>query len=158
MGAVPDGGAKLVALGQALQLTGDRTLERELLKGIRQPLNALKPKVRASALENLPRRGGLAALIAASPQTVQVRRRGNIHARLVAKNAYNLRRIDRGVNRHPVFADADNKTRDQWDWVSQPVTPGWFTDATTDDIDDIRRALEDVVDAVARQLDIEVKG
>lgn len=155
---VPDGGAKLTALGQALQLTGDKVLERELLKGLRQPLNALRPKVAASARATLPKRGGLAELVAKSPQKVQTRRRGNLHVALIALNTYNLRRIDRGENRHPVFADADHETRDQWTWVSQQVQPGWFSDPTGAAVDDVRRALDAAVDAVARQLDIDVRG
>lgn len=155
---IPEGGEKLAALDRALKKAGERGLARELDRSVRRPLQALVPRLPASALAVLPKRGGLAAKIAQSRIGVRRYSTGRYPGvRLVASNAYGLARKDRGKLRHPVFAD-QSQTRDQWDWVDQEITPGWFSDVVEPQRGRLRAEFEAAIEAVARQITIEVEG
>lgn len=157
MAVIPDGGEKLAAVSRALKAAGERDLERSLDRRVREPLEALKPLFGPSALRTLPKRGGLAADIARSRVTVRRYSAGRYPGiRLVAANSYGLRRKDQGKVRHPVFAD-QAQTRDEWAWVDQDVTPGWFSNVTEPARDDIARAVDRALDDVVRLIEIEVQ-
>jgi hypothetical protein len=155
---IPEGGEKLAALDRALKKASERDLAKQLDKGVRRPLQELIPKLPASALATLPKRGGLAAQIAASKIGVRRYNAGRYPGvRLVARNAYGLARKDRGKLRHPVFAD-QSQTRDEWTWVDQDIRPGWFSNVTEPERPRLARELEAAIDAVARQIEIEIEG
>ena len=101
-------------------------------------MEALKPAVRRSAQTTLPARGGLARKIASSDLKVQ-RRTGRVSLR--ATNASNIRRMNEGTVRHPVFARA-NQTRSQWRWVDQRIPKGWFDNPTLASEMRLRRVIE----------------
>lgn len=145
------GADDLARLSKQLREAGDKGLQRELSKSIRDALKPVRtvalPK---SALETLPRRGGVGAVVAKTKYSIS-KKTGNRVAglRLTAKNIYNLRRIDQGVLRHPVFK---SEKRPHPKWVNQKVTPGWFTKPTDDAAPDVRREIAKGMDRVARQI------
>jgi hypothetical protein len=127
------GSVQLKELGLKLKAAGDPNgngraggLRRQLLAGIRLGAAPLVGDVRAAALERLPHRGGLAALVASSPIAIRTRLTGVVGVRIV--NTHQGGRTsgttefgtDRGHVRHPVFGR-------KGPWVGQNVPPGWFS-------------------------------
>lgn len=138
---------QLVHLSKALKAAGDKELQRELSKGISQAMKPLTAAVRQSALRTLPSRGGLAQKVAKSQMRVNRRAGSKIaHVRLVAKSSYHLGQLNRGINHHPVFGDRDA-------WVTQRVTPGWWTKPTEAAGPNVRREVIAAMDRVARKIE-----
>lgn len=99
---------------------------------------------RSNAQATLPRRGGLAALVARSTFTVKpLRRSGSTGVRI--ETADHDRRIDTGGRlRHPVFG------RDRW--VQQHVRPGWFTTAAKKAERAVGERMEKAIQRVAAKI------
>lgn len=143
--AVADGAAQLAALAAALKAAGNKGLQRELSKGINSALKPLKAAVAQSALAKLPSSGGLAARAAGIP--VRTRRNAN-GVRVVASGRggmKNVKALDAGSVRHPVFGRNA--------WVSQSVTPGFWTEPTEALAPEVRAELMKAIDAVAKQIE-----
>jgi hypothetical protein len=114
----------LARLSRVLKAVGDKDLQRELSKAIQAAMLPVREELPRSA-QRLPRRGGLAARVAASKTRIQRRNTGRaVGVRLRVDNEDNIRRIDKGTVRHPVFG------RWRAGVKPQPVKPGWFTDPT----------------------------
>jgi hypothetical protein len=146
------GADQLAKLAKQLKEAGDKGLQRELSKAISQATKPVKEAARQSALETLPKRGGLAARVAGS--RFSTRRYASSRAsgiRIQAKNAYALGRLDKGRVRHPVFAD-QGKTRDEWTWVTQIIWPGWWTKPTKAAAPAVRREIEQAMQTVANKI------
>lgn len=137
---------QLVTLTKNLKAAGDKELQKELSKGISQAMRPVMSEVRSSALRTLPSRGGLAARVAKSSMRT-VRRAGPRSAgiRLQAKSSYGLGWLDRGINRHPVYGNRKA-------WVTQQVTPGWWTKPTEAIAPETQRQLEAAMQTVANKI------
>ena len=137
------GAQDLTVLAKRLKDAGRNDLRKELLRGVRESGADAVLAIRDSALESLPRRGGLAAKVAAEKATMRASY-GSGGARVSLR-----RKRGRGLNagrlRHPVFGD--RKT-----WVGQPVNSGWFDDPIRDAAPDIRRKIEAVVKRVTDKI------
>lgn len=156
MGVVPDGGEQLAALSRALKRAGEVELGKQLDEGFRRPLLDLIPALEASQQHVMPKRGGMAR-VARERTTFGVRKvvAGRYPGmRLQGKQRGRIARQDRGVLRHPVFAD-QSKPRDQWRWVDQRIEAGWFSDVTKAAQPSIRRSTEQALEAVVRQIEVD---
>ena len=137
------GAQDLARLSKKLKDAGRNDLRKELLKGVRESGASAVLAIRDSALENLPRRGGLAAKVAAE--------KASVRATYGAKGAHvQLRRkrgrgLNQGRLRHPVYGNRDV-------WVQQPVNQNWFDDPIRDAAPEIRRKIEAVVKRVNYKL------
>lgn len=157
MGVVPDGGEKLAALSRALRAAGEKGLDRELDRGVREPLQALIPDLKDAQREVMPKRGGMADRAAAVTK-FSVRRRNTGRypgVRLVASQPGRIRRQDQGRLRHPVFAD-QSEPRESWEWTTQQIPSGWFTGTTREHGPAVGRSVDQALDHVARQIEIDV--
>lgn len=165
------GAAELAALSRRLKEAGEKGLAKELTQGITRAMGPLrKTELPQSALSTLPRRGGLAKIV--SKSQFRVSRRNSARSpglRLTAKNIYDLYRMDKGTVRHPVFSrkyrtigGVKVKYRRQQrvlnKWVSQPVTPGWFTNPTQKAAPQIRQNVNTAMVNVVRQIEGETRG
>jgi len=139
------GADEIAHVSRLLREVGDKELRRDLYRGLNRATSPLKRAVKERARATLPSRGGLAARVASS--SIAVRTRGGQHpgVRLVARGKANLDRLDRGVVRHPVFGNREV-------WVSQQVTPGWFTEPLQEGVAPVQRELLDVLDDISRRL------
>lgn len=142
-----EGVGELEKLGRQLREVGDKELRRELYKGVNRATKQLKADVKQEAAVSLPRRGGLAKLIASSRLSTSTRTTGRdpgvrITGRL---SGHDLQAIDRGRLRHPVFG---NRSR----WVTQQIRPGFFTRPLQDGSGPVRDELLNVFDDIARRL------
>lgn len=144
------GADQFLQLSKALKGMGDGgAMRKELHKGVKKAARPLIPKAKAEAKSRLPSSGGLAQQIAREPARTQVRTGKRFGVRIViGKKRGGAQGANRGVIRHPVFG--------QDVWVEQKVRPGWFDDPMKDsakDIrEDIRAAMNDVVDKIARSV------
>jgi len=115
---------KLQRLGRVLEMEAAE-VRGELEAGLQVAADAVKARAIRSARTTLPKSGGLAERVAGGQ--FQVRRRltpAGAAVTLEVDSPYRIDRMDAGEVRHPVFGGSA--------WVVQPITPGWFSDATHD--------------------------
>lgn len=123
------GAEQLAALAKDLRAAGDKELRKELMRGLQRAGKPMKAAARQAALDELPSRNGLAALVASSRWSVTTRSAGKgAGVRVAGRGLVNasgqetdLASLNRGRLRHPVYGRGA--------WVNQPVRVGWFTDA-----------------------------
>jgi hypothetical protein len=138
------GSRDLHVLAQRLAEAGRGDLRKELLREIRGSAKKAIPAIRLSA-SRLPRRGGLAERVSQQAYVAQTRLAGSsASVRLVGKGMKELRDIDAGRLRHPVFGDRER-------WVAQSVTPGFFSQAVGASRASIRRDIEKAMGDTARR-------
>jgi hypothetical protein len=140
------GGAnQLAALTRRLKAAGAGGLKRDLLRGLREGTKPMVEAARASALENLPKHGGLNQVVASSKIAVRTRTSGgNPGVRVVALSKHNIAAMDRGRLRHPTYGHEP--------WVTQQIRPGWWTDALMSEAPTVRRALLAVLHETAEKV------
>jgi hypothetical protein len=136
------GADQLARLSKQLKEAGNKDLQRELSRAINQALKPLKTDLQASARTTLPRRGGLAARVAASKFRTRRSRQG---LRLQAVSGDSIQRIDKGAVRHPVFGNRGV-------WVIQRVTAGWWTGPVEAAAPKVRQELELAMRQVAHRI------
>lgn len=137
---------------KALKSAGETELRKELTAGMKTGAKPLIGKAKASALRSIPKRGGLAALVAREPMRVQVRtgaKTAGVRI-VVGKRRGAARATNAGLLRHPVFGNRQV-------FVEQPVPQarGWFDDEMTRQAPSIRpeleRALVRVLNKIVRE-------
>lgn len=139
------GADRLASLGAALRAAGDKDLRRELLKAMQRSAKPLKAAAREAAATRLPRRGGLAERVAGSRFSAKTRTAGkNAGVRIVGASDLDLRSMDRGRLRHPVYGHRR--------WVNQQIPAGWFSDALEERAPAVRVELVKAIDEVAKTL------
>lgn len=140
------GANQLHVLAERLREAGRGDLRKELLRGIRGSAKKAIPDIRQSAYRTLPRRGGLAERVGQQGYGVQTRLAGSsASVRLAGKGMKELRDIDAGRLRHPVFGD--RKT-----WSQQSVTPGFFSNAVARRAPSIRKDIEKAMGNIANRV------
>ena len=141
------GANKLDALAKELKRVGDRQLSKELYAGLNRATKPLKADAKESALQKLPRRGGLAKRVSRSRLSTRRSGGSNPGVKIVAKGLDQLRLMDeQGRVRHPVYGRGK--------FVDQriPEAQGWFTDSLQAGVPTVRQELIKVLDEIARQV------
>lgn len=147
-----DGADQLARVAKVLRTTGNATLRRELYAGIQRATKPLKAAAKDAARAQLPKRGGLNEFVAGSKLATRSRGGGRtpgVRITATKTGGHDLRAIDNGRLRHPVFG---NRAA----WVTQSVKPGWFTKTMQDGAPVVRKEIVSVLDDVADQLAREV--
>lgn len=140
------GTEKLVRLAAAIKASGDKNLQRELLKALRRASKPMRDAARHGALQILPHRGGLDELIAGKSKiSTSIRTTGSGAGLRITGNA---KRLDDGFVRHPTFGH-----RGKGDWKDEKITPGWFTKPLILEAPRVRDELNTAMDDLARQLE-----
>lgn len=127
---------------QALNELGDRGVRRAVYKGFREVGKPLGEAARAAGAAAMPRRGGMAARVAAArigQTNATTGANPRVVVRLSTAEGYDLPGLNRGTLRHPVFGRRNT-------WRSQPVAPNSFTDG-------FEAGAPQARDAVIRQLE-----
>lgn len=141
------GANQLAAVTKRLKQAGANEVRKDMLRGLRVGAKPLVAVARQSAVENLPRAGGLDQVVAASKFAVRTRTSGrNPGVRVVALSGHNIAAMDRGRLRHPTYGHRDR-------WVTQKIKPGWWTDALTARAPEVRTALVAVLAETARRIE-----
>lgn len=124
-------------------------LRKELAREILRTTKPLKQDAKRNAKAILPKRGGLAAIVARSNFSTKTRIVGaNTGVKIIAKgkgSARGVRQIDAGRVRHPVFGRRGV-------WANQRVPAGWFSDAMKKGAGKVRDGVQAAVAAVLRKL------
>lgn len=118
---------QLSALARDLKVAGETGLRRELFRGMQRGAKPLKPAARDAALDGLPVSGGLAARVAGSRFSVNVRLAGRSPSiRITGKgdvgttgSQLDLSSLDRGRVRHLRWGRRP--------WYNQRIEPLWFS-------------------------------
>lgn len=119
-------------------------LKPELYDALERAAPPLERAATRSAAANLPRRGGLNALVASAGMSHQ-RRAGGI--RIVARGITQLKLTNAGEVRHPVYGEPGT-------WVGQliPKAKDWFTKPIHDGAPKVREELKKALDTIARKI------
>jgi PhoPQ-activated pathogenicity-related protein len=103
-------------------------------------------KVKASALSELPQRGGLNKWVARTPSANTDFRDKSAGVRIqMQKKGHDIASLNRGRLRHPVFGHRST-------WVQQSIAPGFFTKPIQDDADDLKRRISAALDKYMDEL------
>lgn len=140
-------GAKQLARVQRALKDAPPDLRRELAKGIREGAEPLKKEALDNIEPTLPSRGGIGAAVRADTKIVTQRRGGasSPGLRLKAQSRRNVRRMDRGRLRHPLFGNRD------W-WYTQNIPEGWFTTPMMRGVPRLRKVLLEHMNKVADKI------
>lgn len=151
------GAQKLDALATQLRNAGRRDLERELRVELRKPPKQLERAVKAAVPPFMPR--GYEAPLARSLRfMVRVTRgavmgvRVTMHGRGGGGGDRDVRRLNQGELRHPVFGRRRRTTRGRIfnnPWVVQRIPPGFFTKPAAQVL---RQVQDDTVRVIDRVL------
>lgn len=129
-----------------------REIVKALSKAVRAGAPKVRKKIRAAAMETLPKEGGLNAWVAASKITIRVKLSGR-SAGITLRGGRNskggrsdLNAIDRGRVRAPTWGH-----RQKGAWHTVIVTPGFFTQ-TAAEATEWHDEVDKAVDAALEQL------
>lgn len=136
---------RLDLVARVLRDMGDKDLARELYRSLNRATTKLKAEAKDEAGRRLPHRGGLARRVAAAKLSTSRRGGRNPGVSIRARGMDQLAGMDAGRVKHPVFGNRDV-------WVTQSITPGWFSDPMKDGADEARDAIENAMDDVAVQV------
>ncbi|MBM7788851.1 hypothetical protein [Tenggerimyces flavus] len=138
------GAKQLEQFSKALR-TAPKEIQREGYRALNSVTAPLKRDAKASALVTLPRRGGLAGKVAGSKFTTKRRGGQNASITIVAKGGVDIRAMDKGSLRHPVFGR-------MWLWVLQRVKSKWFTRPMEKGAPKVRRELVKAMRQISRKI------
>lgn len=147
--ATPEQAARDLALLGARLKTAGPELRKDLLREVRTAGKPTVASIKQRAAEVLPRRGGLAARVAAQSYGVRTRlgaRSAGVRIVGAGRTVRGLRAIDQGTVRHPVYGNREGL------WVSQPVRPGFFTDPIMNDLPRFRDSVEEAIEETAQRV------
>lgn len=140
------GAEKLGRLARALKEHGDKALRSELYRAINRATKPLKAAVRKSAMDRLPRGGGLNKRVARSKIVTKRRMTGkNAGVRIVGASGYDIGSINRGRVRHLTYGHLP--------WHDQAVAPGFWTEPLVAGAPKVRRELNQALNTIARKIE-----
>lgn len=139
-------------LARALKAAGRKDLQRELGRAVREGGKVVRGEGRVVAVEWLPSRGGLGPRTARAAYRTRMRAGRSPSVTVVASlrkqdggGKVDLRAMDRGRLRHPVFGRGR--------WVTQQIRPGWWSEVGLRSGRKARRLVEAGMDRVRQQLE-----
>jgi len=145
----------LAKLGRAFKAAGSggKGMRKELRSGLTRATKETRRDLKAAIPDALPRRGGLAALVArtatvtTSSSTSGPKVGVRIKARRRGLKGPSLRRLNAGTVRHPVYGNPKK-------WVSQTagVKRGFLTLAFARSKPKVRREVADVIKTVRSRI------
>ena len=146
------GADDLDRIAAALKQAADTDLNKQVSAAMRKVARPLGAKVIEEGSQDMPQRGGLAARIR---ELGRVGVSNSLRGRVTSVNVIlkhrgvNLRSLDAGVLRHPVFGNRGV-------WVQQQVPGGAFSRAFEREAPKVRgevtRAAQDVLEDVAKSV------
>lgn len=141
------GSAQLREVALRLKATGQSGLKVEMTRALRTGAAPLIPAVKNSAIEKLPKEGGLNRQVAGQKITVSIRTGPRTSGVRLTTTAPDTAQTNSGFVRHPVFGHRDR-------WVTQqiPDASGWWTDPLTAASPAITPVLIAVIDGVSERI------
>lgn len=140
------GTERLTAVGRQLVEAGELKIKRDMLAAIRTEAKSLIPDIQASARETLPRGGGLGERVAQQIYGVRSSLAGPVASvKLVGKGMKELRDINAGRLRHPVYGNRST-------WVFQSIPAGFFSKPIEKRAPEIREAILVAAELIATEI------
>jgi len=131
---------------RALKAAGTKEMRKAIRKAMSEETKPTRAKIRQSAIDNLPRAGGLNRWTARTPSVNTDFRERSAGVRIsMKKKGHDLAALNRGRLRHPVFGNRKV-------WVQQAIEPGFFTRPIDEDSDDLRRRITDALERYMESL------
>jgi len=146
-----DVSAQLADFAADCRHAGEKDLPKLMRKGVRAAAKPLGEGMKRNASRKLPKSGGLAALIASSRISTKIktsRRAASVSVEMKkpkAKGLVDLKSINRGRIRHPLFGD-------RGEWFNTETSPNLITGGLEPEIDQATREIEKVVGELASKL------
>lgn len=127
----------------------DAVIRREFSAALRKVAKPVGQQVLVDGAAKLPKRGGLSARVAGAKIGVQA---GVMKATvsLKTKQGYDLKGIDAGIVRHPVFERGGRKKGQPW--KAQAIDVGVFSDEFDKHADEVRDELLKAGDIVLNKI------
>ena len=108
-------------VAKALKSAGTKELRAKIRKAMSEETKPTRKAVKQSALDNLPKKGGLNKWAAKVPNANTDFRPKSAGIRIrIAKKGHDMAALNRGRLRHPLFGDRKH-------WYTQAIAPGFFT-------------------------------
>lgn len=137
------------ALVRRVKAHGDaKAIRREMMRGLNRATKPIRDDMRENLADRLPRRNGLAALIAgdfSANTTAKSGRYAGISI-FTKSRGHDLRSIERGRLRHPLFGNRGY-------WYDQPINDKPLEAALEENKDTARREALRVMDDIARKVE-----
>ena len=132
------------------QHANSKALRKELTAGLNRVTKGVREDMRANIGPSLPSRGGLAGLVMAKVSLTTSATSGrNAGVRIRARHrAYDLRRLNAGRVRHPVWGN-----RGAWVDQSKGIVPGFLDAAFESNKPEVTRGIQRVLDDIARKVE-----
>ena len=144
-----EGAERLHVVAKQLKEMGDKETTKAMTKGIREALKPFKAELKQSALATLPRRGGLARMVANTKitnRTSTTRSGASVRVRGVNASARGqLALMDKGKVRHPLYGNRSV-------WVTQSVHPGWWSTPANAQLPKIRSEVMHAIEQAAKRI------
>lgn len=122
-------------IASALRSAGTKDLRRELRKIVSEETKPTRRKIRQSALDHLPQKGGLNKWAARTPSVNTDFREKSAGVRIrMSRKGHDYVSLNKGRLRHPVFGDRKN-------WVTQDIDSGFFDTPIREDSDDLKQRI-----------------
>jgi delta 1-pyrroline-5-carboxylate dehydrogenase len=121
----------------------DKELRLGFNAKVRALLAPLGIDISQSALERLPKRGGLAKRVAESKFTTRSRLTSILFQ---MSNTFEIKDMDEGLIRHPVFGHMDR-------WAEQKIQPNFWTDPVTAIEPAITVGVESLIQETVRKIE-----
>ena len=126
---------------------GDRGLRIALQRNLRLATAPLLPEIKQSALDTLPKRGGLAARVAGAKLSTSISLGKTVRVSIKARGvegSMDVKAMNEGKLRHPVFGNRAV-------WRTQTIRPHWFDLPVERGIPAIRGSVKLACDEIAGQ-------
>jgi hypothetical protein len=146
-----DGTEQFKAAAHALNEAADKGIRREVYAAFRRVAKPLGEQIVEKGSQRLPRRGGLAARVAAAKvgqSNATTGKNPSVAIRVRAREGYDLKSVDAGTLRHPVFARAGRPRV----WSATKVNPNAFTAPFEGGVDQVRTEVLAALERVAEQI------
>jgi hypothetical protein len=141
------GSDQLGELAGRLREAGRRDLRRELDRELRKQPRRLENAVRAAIPPHIP--VGYERAVGTSLRfrtTVRTRGSAGAGVRVTVASGRQIRDLDRGRLRHPVFG------RQESPWVTQRIKPGFFTNPAQRVIREVQDGMLQVIQRIAAKI------
>lgn len=121
---------------KALKAAGTKEMRTRLRKIMAEETKPLRKKIKQSAIDALPSRGGLNKWAASMPaQNTDFRERSAGVRIRMSKKGHDLAALNRGRLRHPLFGNRKH-------WYQQSIAAGFFTKPIEKDGDELKQRIK----------------
>ena len=134
-------------VAKTLKAAGTKEMRTRLRKIMATETKPLRQKIKQSAKDTLPSKGGLNKWAAVTPAQNTDFREKSAGVRIrMSKKGHDLAALNRGRLRHPLFGNRKF-------WYQQSIAEGFFTKPIEEDGDALKARIAEAIDAYVKELE-----